>query len=375
MEIPRRATPVASTRILVDYRGPWGLGDLLCSEPMLRGLTERYGADAEIRYRGHAGNAAFAPQMAGPAAEDFAPDVTVPVALFTELGPERYGALEALPSLVEHMCSYAAVAPADPRPRLNLGTEETEFVAGLGLDRLPGPLVAVCADGSDAYRAWPVERFRALAEYATRRGATVIEVGAREKLGVGIDLVGALPIRAVAAVLGACDLYIGNNSGLFHYAQAAGTPCVTVFSLALPERFIHEGALVVPVQRDDLDCVDCMTRDFATRSVGGCTAQPEAACVTGLPIAAGIDAFDAVLDGYVAHCEGPGRPGAAARGFHAATLAGQAQRLIARGHTHQAARFLAVAARLCTEPVTSLATQRGSARDNQVQTASAIAPS
>jgi hypothetical protein len=32
-------------RILVDYQGAWGLGDLLCSDPLLLGLREKYGPD------------------------------------------------------------------------------------------------------------------------------------------------------------------------------------------------------------------------------------------------------------------------------------------------------------------------------------------
>ena len=237
-------------RILVEYDPLWGFGDLLCSEPMVRGLGERF-PRAEIRYRGHAGNAAFCPVYAGEAAPWFTPDFTVSVRLFHAMSTEAYARLEALPSLVDHMCAYAGVSPVDRSPRLHLDAAGRQLIAGLGLDALPRPLVALCADGSDVYRSWPSQHFQDLARDLVRRGATVIEIGSREKLGVGIDLVGALSIRQSAAVLSACDLFVGNNSGLCHYAQAAEVPSVVFFSLALPQRFVHDRRLVVPVQNDE----------------------------------------------------------------------------------------------------------------------------
>lgn len=348
MRIPRLPPKAPrKLRILVDYRGSWGLGDLLCSEPLVRGLAERHGDSAEIRYRGEAGNAAFSPCFAGPAPDDYPADLTIAVELFNRMPLEQYAVREAMPSLVDHMCSYGGVFPTDRTPRLNLGEEETALLRELELDRLPRPLAAICADGSDHYRAWPIQRYRAVAEHLKQRGATVLEIGTREPLGVGIDLVDQLPIRGTAAVLSACDLFVGNNSGPFHYAQAAGVPCVTFFSLALPERFIHDGRLVIPVQNEELACIDCMTRDFAERNRSGCTAAVDAACMADLPTARGIEAVDLLLDGYLAHRDSDGVEGPRARAFRAKLLMDQANRLLDRGHGPRAARFLGFAAEAC----------------------------
>ncbi len=294
----------APKRIRIDYLGNWGIGDLLCSEPLVRGLHEHEHGACEIRWTGNPGNAAYAPEFAGPAGPDFEPDEVVEVRLFTHMRLEEYARLEAMPSLVAHMCSYGGVRPRDMAPRLNLGEEERWFLRELGLDRLPGPRVAICADGSDPFRAWPVEHFRRLALHLKERlGATVLEVGVRERLDVGIDFVGVMPIRGTAAVLSACDLFIGNNSGLLHYAQAAGLPVLGFFSVATPQRFIHEGARVVPVELEELDCLHCMTRDFAGRNRRGCTAPLEAACMRLLPYERGLEAleglFEEVLRGLV----------------------------------------------------------------------------
>ncbi|MFQ5504154.1 MAG: glycosyltransferase family 9 protein [Planctomycetota bacterium] len=332
-------------RVLVDYQGHWGLGDLLCSEPMVRGLRKLHGPDAEIRFRGHAGNAAYAPELSGREIPGFHPDRTVEVKLFTHMSPGDYARLEAMPSLVDHMLSYADVWPADRNPRLNLGPEERWFLGELGLERLPRPWIAIGPDDADVYRGWPLDRFRALAEHVQRRGGTLIELGLRRKLGVGVDLVGVMPIRGTAAVLSACDLFIGNNSSLLHYAQAADVPCLCFFSLALPERFIHQDRLVLPVQKQDLACIDCMTRDFEGRTKAGCETAPVALCMKELRLDRALEAFDRIRDEYLADCPRPGHEGQRARAFRARVYSELASRLLERRYHDRARLFLADAER------------------------------
>ncbi len=330
---------MSPSRVLIDFRGPWGLGDLLCAEPMVRALRAHHGPQAEIRWRGHAGNCAHSPDLDGEAPPDFAPDRIVPVSLFTELGHRAYAALEALPSLVDHMCSYAGHFPQSRTPMLHLGPAEQKLAQSLGLEEVKRPIIALCADGSDPFRALPLPHFRALAEDCLARGATLIQVGAREHLGLGHDLVGKLPIRATAAVLQLCDLFIGNNSGLLHYAQAAGCPVLGFFSLALPERFIHEGRLVVPVQHPELSCLDCMTRDFQDRNAHGCQATPEAACMQTFPLRTAREALGFVFDEYLFQ-----PPWLRSEGtFERKILQTQFERLIARGFHDRAARLWASA--------------------------------
>lgn len=333
----------AALRILVEYRGRWGLGDLVCSEPLIRTLRELHGPSAEIRWRGHAGNAAHCPAFDGEAPNGFVPDHVVAIELFDRMPLERYAELEALPSLVQHMASYAGVMPIDQQPRLHLGPEELWFEQKLGIWRLPRPLVAICADGSDPYRAWPVARFRALAQRVQELGGTVLELGVRERLGVGADFVGKLTIRQSAALLSGCDLFVGNNSGLLHYAQAADVPALGLFSVALPERFVHDDRMVVPVQLEELACIDCMTRDFAGRNRDGCRATPEAVCMQELPLELALAILETIFAEYLSDCPRRGHEGPRARAFRARIYAERAARLLARGHTRRAGAFLAFA--------------------------------
>jgi len=264
--------------VLVRFTKGWGYGDLLCSDPLIDGLLRKHGPDARIYLAGPAGNVAHHPGIAGVYPGGLTPDVTVDVRLFRTMSPEAYAELEAMPSLIGHMCSYGGVDPGDARPQLHLGSRERQVADCFANLDLRGPVVALCADTLDPLRHWPLERWRELSQWLHDQGCTVVNVGLKHSTDVGLELVGKLSLRDTAAVISRCDLFVGNNSGLFHYAQAAGTPCVALFSLATPSRFVHPGATVHAVQAD-LPCIDCMTRSFVPMQRTGCIAAPVGRCM------------------------------------------------------------------------------------------------
>jgi ADP-heptose:LPS heptosyltransferase len=294
--------------VLVHYHGAWGAGDLLCSDPMILGIKERDGAGTRIWFRGNAGNVAFNPLVSGPAPAELRPDVTVDVKLFTHMPVEDYARLEAMPSLIDHMCTYAGVRPSDRRPRLHLRRHDFDILEHLELGRRPR--IAICADHLDPLRHWPVDCWQQVADILEGQGASVVGLGVKDHLGTGLDLVGRLSLRQTAAVLTKCDLFLGNNSGLFHYAQAAGLPCVVLFSLASPERFFHPGARVYPVQAEGLPCLHCMTRCFTAMQKTGCIAAPRGRCMFDIPLERVLektaDALDVLqsADTMVTACDG-----------------------------------------------------------------------
>ena len=263
--------------VLIDYQGAWGLGDLLCSDPMLAGLVERHGPDTRIWLRGKVGNVIHNPLAQGMATPGQRFDHTVEVKLFTHMGREAYARLEAMPSLIDHMGSYAGLAAGGRQPQLHLRPDDLTIRAQL--PAASGPRIVICADFVDPLRHWPVERWRTVARVLHDAGAQVVGIGVQDRLGVGVDAVGRLSMRETAGLLGACDLFVGNNSGPFHYAQAAGLPCVTLFSLATPSRFVHPGATVHVVQADGLPCLHCMSRCFAAMQETGCIAAPRGRCM------------------------------------------------------------------------------------------------
>lgn len=292
--------------VLVDYQGAWGLGDLLCSDPMMLGLVERFGPGTKIWLAGKCGNVVHNPLVAGMARPGQRFDRTVEVQLFTHMPREQYAQLEAMPSLVDHMCSYAGVRPSDRRPRLHLHADDLSVRAQLDLPERR-PRIAICADFLDPLRHWPVDRWRTVARVLASAGAQVLGIGLQSHLDCGLDLTGRLSLRETAAVLTACDLFVGNNSGPFHYAQAAGVPCVTLFSLAVPQRFVHPGAVVYAVQAEGLPCLHCMTRCFAAMQRTGCIASPRGRCMLDIPVEAVLDAIDRALQALTPAAAGSAR--------------------------------------------------------------------
>jgi len=106
-----------------------------------------------------------------------------------------------------------------------------------------GPRVAI-HPGSGAYslaRRWPPARFAAVADRLGREcQARVVLVGGPDDLEASatmlaesrwpvLDLAGQTTLGQLAALLSACDLFIGGDSGVMHLAVAAGTPVVALF--------------------------------------------------------------------------------------------------------------------------------------------------
>lgn len=90
-------------------------------------------------------------------------------------------------------------------------------------------------------KRWPLERFCGVIQrLMERHDIWPVVFGGREDQasgeqllagwGRGYNAAGALSVRASAAALQHCALYLGNDTGTMHLAAAAGTPCVAVFS-------------------------------------------------------------------------------------------------------------------------------------------------
>jgi heptosyltransferase-2 len=150
-------------------------------------------------------------------------------------------------------------------------------------------------------RCWPPERFARVAESlhqehnaiavlvggpGERSTATTIEAGSQAPV---IDMVGRLPLRATAALISRCALYVGNDSGLLHVATASGLPAVEISCHPVggapdhpnsPERFGPYGVPGVVLRPALPASPEC---------AAGCeSGSPH--CIEGVPI-------DAVLDG------------------------------------------------------------------------------
>lgn len=128
-----------------------------------------------------------------------------------------------------NMCRANGITPLDTTPEIFLTDRELGF-GPLALSGLPRPVVALDWHAMDELRRWPVDRFRAVVELLRARGITTVEVGGHAPaLGTDRALSVGLHYVQTAAILAACDLYVGNDSGTFHLAASVGTPQVVLF--------------------------------------------------------------------------------------------------------------------------------------------------
>lgn len=145
------------------------------------------------------------------------------------------------------LLAAVGVAPAGRRPRVAV-TDADRRSASAHVDALPRPLIALHAGARDIERRWPLDRFAEAASALRKRlGGSIVVVGGadetangrelRSRVGAAVDLTGRLPLATLAALVGQLSLLITNDSGPAHFAYAAGTPSVTIFSITDPQRW------------------------------------------------------------------------------------------------------------------------------------------
>jgi ADP-heptose:LPS heptosyltransferase len=117
-------------------------------------------------------------------------------------------------------------------------------------------------------KRWPPERYGELIGELQQRGHPVVVLEGPDEIGVGQEVAANVsrgpvavltlrgPLAETAAVLEQCRLYVGSDSGLAHLAAAVGTPPVTLFAPADPDRVCPFGFrhLVVQPARSCCPC-------------------------------------------------------------------------------------------------------------------------
>lgn len=133
------------------------------------------------------------------------------------------------------------------RPETDLSITKDEAAAAIawlsaeGLDRGDQTLIAVAPGSKVRSKMWPEDRFiEVLGRLIQKFDCHPIIFGGPEdrdlgnrlisSIGKGSNAAGSLGIRADAALLQKCHLYLGNDTGTMHLASAAGVSCVAMFS-------------------------------------------------------------------------------------------------------------------------------------------------
>lgn len=162
---------------------------------------------------------------------------------------------------------------------LGLGGAETEAVARWQATLPPdgGRVWLGVGPGSKMpAKRWPLERFgETVKRLMARHDIWPVVFGGREDRasgdqllalwGRGYNAAGALSVRASAAALRQCALYLGNDTGTMHLAAAAGTPCVAVFSARDWPGAWYPYGVEQRVFRTALDCEGCYLTECVVR--------------------------------------------------------------------------------------------------------------
>ena len=175
------------------------------------------------------------------------------------------------------------VDTTDARPRLGLTEAEVtaahRFLAEAGLtsERV---LIGIHPGGNWEYKLWDAEKYALVANTLCKeREATILlfagptererQARVAKRMEVPPILVETEDLRHLAALISACDIYIGNDTGPMHIAAAVETPVVALFGSTNHIRSGPYGDTHIVVQSGiDLGCNPC----HPGRHPGGCGA-------------------------------------------------------------------------------------------------------
>jgi ADP-heptose:LPS heptosyltransferase len=200
--------------------------------------------------------------------------------------------------------SDAPVFPLSQDERLGAAAR----LAELGLSPQDQPIVVHAGSGKTVVgraKRWPTAKYAELILTMQRElSHPIVLVEGPDEAGVADEIAAAVekrrgseassrplivklngPLGAAAALLERARLYVGSDSGLAHVAAAVGTPAVTLFAPADPDRVCPYGSRDLVVQPLK-DCTPCLRYPWQTP-------YPQTRCAE--PFCIGEIAVEAVL--------------------------------------------------------------------------------
>lgn len=293
-------------RVLVIYDNGWGLGDLLATDAALSAVRDVYDAQTEVIFYvyGHCGNIRYRPDVVlmglrPPPVQSGNYDRTIVFRTYKRMGADRYALLENLPSHLDHMVSYTGLVRTGQTPNLHLEDNlcnEVDVVSEVLNYKRSSPCVAVCTDGNDLRRHYPVEYWLKVLELIKTHYPSIrlfqVGHGRTVKKNRFIPIIKNqskyfdetfthLDMRDTARVMSHCDLFLGSNSGLYQYAQAMKLPSLVVFGMHEPERytFAKEVGNKFVVNPSRIPCIGCSNKSFELMLKEKCIAKTYAKCM------------------------------------------------------------------------------------------------
>jgi ADP-heptose:LPS heptosyltransferase len=206
---------------------------------------------------------------------DDQPEVLRNVGLISLLGCPNRGLELTFPLFVQDRAEAAALlSPHPPAPSPSRGEGEQNISPlprqgeGLGV-RPRRPLIGIHAGAHAPARRWPAERFAVVADHLAQRfGAQIVLTGgpgeeeiaqsvAQRMAAPALCVAGQTSLGGLAALIDRLDLFIANDTGPAHLADALGTPSVTIFGPADHRRWAPLDQTRHPIVRRPVPCSPC----------------------------------------------------------------------------------------------------------------------
>jgi ADP-heptose:LPS heptosyltransferase len=136
------------------------------------------------------------------------------------------------------------------------------------------PLIGIHAGAHAPARRWPAERFAVVADHLAQRfGAQIVLTGGpgeeeiaqavaagtplAGRVAPALNVAGQTSLGGLAALIDRLDLFIANDTGPAHLADALGTPSVTIFGPADHRRWAPLDHTRHPIVRRPVPCSPC----------------------------------------------------------------------------------------------------------------------
>ncbi len=154
-------------------------------------------------------------------------------------------------------------AQADALLEIN-GINRNDFLLGLG----PGAIFGNA-------KRWPVERFAKIGDWAAEKwNAKVIIMGSNKEKEIGtsmtglmrhkpVDFCGATSLGEAMGIIGRCNLFVTNDSGLMHIAAALGVPTLAIFG-STDHVATGPRGVKTRIIKHDIDCSPCLKPECPT---------------------------------------------------------------------------------------------------------------
>jgi len=129
------------------------------------------------------------------------------------------------------------------------------------------PLVLLHPTARYVFKAWPLERFAAVAEWLSGQGIRVALIGSQREILIGqqiinltkhkpVNLMGKTRLSQLTALMKRSHLLIGNDGGPMHMAAAVGCPVLGLFGPTDPAVWGPRGSKVKVIYKG-VNCEKC----------------------------------------------------------------------------------------------------------------------